>query len=47
MHPNYQPLSARLAAASPIFLEGMGPILSNRPGVTACAFDGERMDVTS
>jgi hypothetical protein len=42
MHPNYQLLSERLAAASPT-----GSILSNRPGVTACAFDGERMDVTS
>jgi hypothetical protein len=42
MHPNYQLLSARLAAASTRW-----SIPSNRPGVTACAFDGERMDVTS
>jgi hypothetical protein len=40
MHPNYRKLLGRSgAAALPRW-----PILSNRSGVTVCAFDGERND---
>jgi len=37
MHSNYLNSLARIAAALP-----QRTILSNRPGVTACAADGER-----
>jgi hypothetical protein len=37
MHSNYLNTFARIAAALPL-----RTIPSSRPGVTACAFDGER-----